>query len=158
MQAAKKSSMHNESTSDHHSHQNTDGSNSGDLPGDDLELGQNRDRPVAGNNLQALSYKVDGLERQMEGLNIKVDTLNSKLDTINSKLDGLGTRLDGLGAKIDDLGTKIDGLGLKIDRMGDYLGQKIIGLESEMKKNTGKLESIDEGIKLLIEIMRLKNT
>lgn len=158
MQAAKKSSMHNESTSDHHSYQNTDGSNSGDLPGDDLEPGQNRDRPIARNSLHALSYKVDGLERQMEGLNIKVDALNSQMDTVNIKLDGLGTKIDGLGAKIDGLGTKIDDLGTKIDRMGDHLGQKIIGLESEMKKNTGKLESIDEGIKLLIEIMRLKNT
>ena len=92
--------MHNESTSERHSNQNTEGSNSGDLPGDDLEPGQNHDRPIARNSLQALPGKVDGLERQMGGLNTKVDTLNFNMGTLNSKMDTLNSNVDTINSTL----------------------------------------------------------
>ena len=133
-QPGKKSSIHNESTSENLSNHGLERSTGLDHSAEGSERGSDPERLPLGAG-GSLSGRVNELGKQMEDLNSKVSTLNSNLD---------------------NLGIKVDALGHKIDHLGDHIGQKIAGLETEMKKNTATLTSIDDSIKLLLILMQQK--
>ncbi|MFI7535566.1 hypothetical protein [Streptosporangium sp. NPDC049376] len=81
-------------------------------------------RMATGDDLVALTARVDGLETEVRNLGVRVGGLETKVDSLEAEVRGLGGRMDsleaevrGLGGRMDSLEAEVRGLGGRMDAM-----------------------------------------
>ncbi|MER7208617.1 hypothetical protein ABT340_16210 [Streptosporangium sp. NPDC000239] len=74
-------------------------------------------RMATGDDLVALTARVDGLETEVRNLGVRVGGLETKVDRLDAKVDGLESRMTALETKVDSLEAEVRGLGGRMDAM-----------------------------------------
>ncbi|MEU1878314.1 DUF2730 family protein [Streptosporangium sp. NPDC020072] len=65
-------------------------------------------RMATGDDLVALTARVDGLETEVRNLGVRVGGLETKVDSLEAEVRGLGGRMDAMEKRMDSMDDKLD--------------------------------------------------